>query len=277
MLNPDQLSDALLTHAVAVISVIIVGVILLRVAVAAFVYIPNTHYGVVERKWSARRTQEKFGPIALLGNAGFLPEVVRGGWHAFTPFKYRVHKQPLINVDQIGYIVARVGRALEPGQALGEWPMDVPVDDARSFLDSGGQAGPQRRILRSGTYAINTALFAVITEDVIHHLHEAKKDDAQFQAMLNERDGFRPIVIKDDKIGIVTVQDGPALQHGEIIAPTVGTDATNPSHFHNSFQDIGRFLAAGGTSWAARAGAGRWYVFPEPPVCDGRGHGQAPD
>ena len=86
----------------------------------------------------------------------------------------------------------------------------------------------------------------MITAEAIHHLTEAKKDDAQFQALLVERAGFEPIVIKDDAIGIVTVQDGPVLQHGEIIAPTVGTDAGNPDHFHNSFQDIGRFLAAGG-------------------------------
>ena len=42
------------------------------------------------------------------------------------------------------------------------------------------------------------------------------------------------------------MQDGPALEHGEIIAPTVGTDAKTPASFHNSFQDIPRFLTAGG-------------------------------
>ncbi|MCW6509150.1 SPFH domain-containing protein [Lichenifustis flavocetrariae] len=246
MFDPDTMSAAAMTHALALGLVFLLALLVLRVAFAAFVYIPNTHFGVIERKWCAQRSPEPFGPMALRGNAGFLPDVIRGGWHVLVPFQYRVYKQPLINVDQIGYLVARVGRTLEPGQALGEWPAEVQVDDARGFLEQGGQAGPQRRILRSGTYAINTALFAVIGDDTIHHLVEAKKDDAQFQALLQERGGFTPIVIKDDKIGIVTVQDGPALQHGEIIAPTVGTDANNPAHFHNSFQDIGRFLAAGG-------------------------------
>ncbi|WP_237476844.1 SPFH domain-containing protein [Lichenibacterium dinghuense] len=231
-----------LYDALAVVLLALFGAVLR----GSFVYIPNTQYGIVERRWSARRTREPFAPMAVNGNAGFLPEVLRGGWHTLQPFQYVVHKRSLIGIDQIAYLVARVGRPLESGQALGEWPHDVAVDDARGFLDGGGQAGPQRRILRSGTYAINTALFAVITEDDIHHLDAAKKDDAQFQATLLDRAGFQPVVIKDDRIGIVTVQDGPALQHGEIIAPTVGTDAANPDHFHNSFQNIGRFLAAGG-------------------------------
>ncbi len=229
-------------------AILVLALLLLRLLFACLVYVPNTHYGLVERRWSLRRTPEPFGPVALNGNAGFVPEVLRGGMHVVAPFKYRVRKRPLITVDQIGYLVARVGRPLEPGQALGAWPGEAGVDDARAFLEGGGQAGPQRRVLRSGTYAINTALFTVVLSDAVHHLDagDAKPEDAQVQALLRERQGFAPIVVKDDRIGIVTVQDGPALQHGEIIAPTVGTDAGRPDHFHNSFQDIARFLAAGG-------------------------------
>ena len=222
------------------------GLLLIGLARACFVYIPNSHYGVVERRWSARQRPEPFGPMAVNGGAGFLPEVLRGGWHGITPFQYRVHKRPLIAIDQIAYLVARVGAPLDPGQTLGRWPDDVATNDARGFLVGGGQAGPQRRILRSGTYPINTALFAVITEAEIHHLEATKSDDTVVQSLLTDRDGFRPVVIKDDKIGVVTVQDGPALQHGEIIAPTVGADAGDAERFHNSFQDVARFLAAGG-------------------------------
>ena len=228
-----------------VLSVVLLA-LLFAVLRGSYVYIPNTQYGIVERRWSARRKREPFGPMAVNGNAGFIPEVLRGGWHTLTPFQYVVHKRRLIAVDQIAYLVARVGRPLESGQALAEWPHDVASDDARGFLDQGGQAGPQRRILRSGTYAINTALFAVITGDEIFHLDAATQDDAQFQATLIDRRGFHPVIIDNDRIGIVTVQDGPALQHGEIIAPTVGTDPADPDRFHNSFQNINRFLAAGG-------------------------------
>ncbi len=248
MFELDNVPASTLTLAVEGVVALVLLIFLLRLVFACLIYVPNTHYGIVERRWSAGRTAEPFGPIALRGNAGFLPDVFRGGIHVVAPFKYRVRKRPLINIDQIGYLIARVGRPLEPGQALGAWPAEADVDDARAFLQLGGQAGPQRRVLRSGTYAINTALFTVVTVDAIHHLDMGgtKTDDAQFQTLLRERYGFTPVVIKDDKIGIVTVQDGPALQHGEIIAPSVGTDANRPEHFHNSFQDIGRFLTAGG-------------------------------
>ena len=48
-----------------------------------------------------------------------------------------------------------------------------------------------------------------------------------------------------DSIGIVTVHDGPSLLPGEIIAPAVGTAASDP-HYHNNYQDPEAFLAAGG-------------------------------
>src|SRR5262249_40755766 len=48
-----------------------------------------------------------------------------------------------------------------------------------------------------------------------------------------------------DSIGIVTVQDGPSLPHGEIIAPSVGNDRNDPN-YHNNYQDPEAFLRAGG-------------------------------
>jgi uncharacterized membrane protein YqiK len=74
-------------------------------------------------------------------------------------------------------------------------------------------------------------------------------DDDKVDALhklISARQGYDPVVIDSDRIAVVTVQDGPALEHGEIIAPTLGTDARNGASFHNSFQDIACFLAAGG-------------------------------
>ena len=48
-----------------------------------------------------------------------------------------------------------------------------------------------------------------------------------------------------DSIGVVTVQDGPSLPQGEIIAPAVGNEANAPN-YHNNYQDTEAFLAAGG-------------------------------
>jgi uncharacterized membrane protein YqiK len=226
------------------------GALLVAIVLTALrgsaVYIPNTRFGLVERIWSRRRGVETYGLVTLNANPGFLPDTLRGGWHFFFPFMYRVHKYDLINVDQIAYLVARVGSPLREGQALAEWPAGVDVEDARSFLERGGQRGPQRQIVRSGTYAPNLALFCIVTADRIHTLGVGSSEDEDLQRLLASRDGFMPIVLKDDNIGIVTVQDGPSLQHGEIIAPSVGTDSASSQTFHNSFQDIAHFLAAGG-------------------------------
>jgi uncharacterized membrane protein YqiK len=219
----------------------------LAIAGGAFVFIGNDSFGVVERKWSARSGARLAGFMALDGGPGFLPDTIKGGWHVFLPFQYRVHRQKLITVRSIGYLFARTGAALAEGQALAAWPADVDPGDARAFLAQGGQGGPQRKILRAATYAINTALFVVLTEEGVHQVALGDGDKASaLHDLILARRGYDPVVIDGDRVAIVTVQDGPALEHGEIIAPTVGTDAKLPGAFHNSFQDVARFLAAGG-------------------------------
>jgi len=219
---------------------------LLMVAGGTFVFINNDSFGVIERKWALHNGQ-RTGFMALDGGPGFLPDTIKGGWHFFTPFQYRVHKQKLITVRNIGYLFARTGAQLSEGQALAAWPENTDPGNAAAFLQNGGQNGPQRRILRAATYAINTALFVVLTDEGVHQIELGDSDKASaLHALIMARNGYSPVVIDSDKIGIVSVQDSPALEHGEIIAPTVGTDAKDAQFFHNSFQDIPRFLAAGG-------------------------------
>ena len=204
--------------------------VLLPLAGNGFVFIPNDSFGVVERRWAARGSGRS-GFMASDGGPGFLPDTIKGGWHSFTPFKYRVHKQKLITVRSIGYLFARTGAALAEGQALAAWPERVDPGDAAAFLAHGGQGGPQRRILRAATYAINTALFVVLTDEGVYQIPLGDTDRASaLHALISARNGYGPVVIDSDKVAIVTVQDGPALEHGEIVAPTVGTDAKLPAN-----------------------------------------------
>ncbi len=215
-------------------------------------YIPNTRVGVVEKLVSAKGSVRR-GLIALEGEAGFQPQLLRGGWHLLTPFQYRVHRMPLVTIPQgkIGYVFARDGRDLPPTQALASNVGADDFQDAAAFLKTGGQKGPQRMILREGTYAINPVLFVVLTPDQIYYLPLDRTEAEVFgkmAALIGERDGFRPKVIKgtDDEVGIVTVHDGPSLPPGEIIAPMVGNDPAGRGTYHNNFQDADKFLAAGG-------------------------------
>ena len=77
-------------------------------------YIPNTRVGVVEKLISGHGSVRS-GLIALHGEAGFQPEVLRGGWHLLTPLQYRVHRVPLVTIPQgkIGYVFG--GQARPPG------------------------------------------------------------------------------------------------------------------------------------------------------------------
>ena len=60
-------------------------VVLIRLS-GAVRYIPNTRVAVVEKLWSAHGSL-RGGFIALRGEAGFQPQVLRGGWHLFFPFQ----------------------------------------------------------------------------------------------------------------------------------------------------------------------------------------------
>jgi uncharacterized membrane protein YqiK len=285
-------------------------------------YLPNHQVGVVEKLWSNRGSVPEGRIIALDGEAGYQADLLRGGLHfGLWRWQYRLHKMPLVTIPQgkIGYVYARDGESLPPSQTLGRVVACNNFQDARAFLGSPseeggasvcGQRGRQRAILREGVYAINPALFVVVTEDVVYHL-SMRGGGREFQTLvswqqeLRRVDGFSPVVVgasmrvreaaaavaeeedddsprrakrgrvvgapipeapvpldveaqRDvDTIAIITVQDGPSLLPGEIIAPSAGNDNNDPN-YHNNYQDPEAFLRAGGRR-------GRQYV----PLTDG--------
>src|SRR5262249_49416852 len=225
--------QATMDHSLEVITTVAiwaVGLVLLLVLIRVanvFRYIPNNKVGIVEKMWAAKGSIEA-GFIALHGEAGFEPEILRGGIHVFFPFMYSIHKSDLVTVGQgkIAYVFARDGAPLAPSQVLGANDTDEKADfqNTRKFLKGGGQKGPQRKILREGTYAISTAQFAIITDERVygHALSAQERQvlDAMRQTIAG-RGGFTPVVIAtgQDVVGIVTTHDGPSLPPGEIIAP----------------------------------------------------------
>jgi uncharacterized membrane protein YqiK len=234
-------------------------IVALIVVVALFLlsglkFVPNNRVGIVEKRWSLNKGSVKDGFIALNKEAGYQPKVLRGGAHWLMPFQYRIHLAPLVTIPQgqIGYVFARDGHPLHPTQTLGKVVTEAHTfQDVEAYLKSGGQRGPQREILREGTYAINLAQFIILTEGGLYYLPISREEDATFKrmsALIGEREGYRPIVIKgaDDLIGIATVHDGASLEQDDIIAPTVGDDPKVANTYHNNFQDTEKFLAAGG-------------------------------
>jgi uncharacterized membrane protein YqiK len=249
-------------------------------------FIPNDKVGVVEKLWSAKGSVPQGQILALNGEAGYQADLLRGGLHfGLWRWQYRVHTTPLVTIPQgkIGYVYARDGQPLPPGQTLGTAASCNHFQDARKFLtpvekQQRGQRGRQISILREGVYAINPALFVVITENAVFALQsmmtqQERATVVQWHEELKTIDGYNPVIVGPpvavedplhhdsrimvDSIGIVTVNDGPSLNPGEIIAPIIGSQPNEP-YFHNNFQDPQAFLAGGGRR-------GRQYV----PLTDG--------
>lgn len=234
-----------------VMSLVLLGLLTAFAFVSGMVrYIPNDRIGVVEKLWSPKGSVQ-LGLLALDGEAGFQPELLRGGFHFFPPFQYKVHMHPMVSVTQgkLGYVFARDGVDLPAGQTLADNARVSNFLDVRGFLKGGGQKGPQRKVLREGTHIINPALFVVMTEEATYSLTLDATESAYYDKMrdvLDQRSAFTPVVIKEvtgqhesDQLAVVTVMDGPALPKDELLAPDVG-DA------HNSFQEPELFLASGG-------------------------------
>jgi len=237
-------------------------------------YIPHNKVGVIEKMWSLRGSLKGGSLIALRGEAGFQGHILRGGLHfLYFPWQYRIHKVPLVVVSEgkIAYVYARDGGPLPPTQTLGRTAACNHFQDAEAFLTHEGQRGRQRAFLREGVFAINLALFVVITEEGVCAGPIKDADHSRFadwHRQLQTVGGFDPVVIghggrrsattdkedlsvrgelkltANDTIGVVTIHDGPPIESSEIIAPEV--KAAKGGHDHNYFQDCEAFLALGG-------------------------------
>src|SRR4051794_26041032 len=249
------------------------------------VYIPHTQVGMIEKIWSSKGSLREGQIIARNGEAGFQAKFLRGGIHfGLYPWQYRIHKEPLVVVAEgkMAYVYARDGVPLEPIQTLGRNVDSNHFQDAFAFLEAEGQRGRQRGILREGVYAINLALFVVITEERVFSgpVRESADRYESWKAQLASIRAFDPVLIGSgaggpsrfraniadtsaseagsppslvdkmpefnpnvDTIGVVSIQDGPTIGSGEIIAPEV---KAIPGRDHNYFQDPEAFLQLGG-------------------------------
>jgi uncharacterized membrane protein YqiK len=170
-------------------------------------YIPNNYVGVVEKLWSKSGSVGEGQIIALEGEAGYQADLLRGGLHfGLWRWQYRIHRVRLVTIPQgkIGYVYARDGEPLQPGQTLARVVPSNNFQDAHAFLSGSeatgrGQRGRQRAILREGVYAINPTLFVVISEDAVYRLPHQEGQEMQaivnWQKELLRIDGYSPVVI----------------------------------------------------------------------------------
>jgi uncharacterized membrane protein YqiK len=200
------------------------------------VLIPQSSIGIVDKRYSVvgkNRTLPEGQIVALNGEAGIQADTLAPGLHFFLwPWQYKIKLQDFLLVpqDSIGVVEARDGIPLTEGRVLGKRVECKAFQDARAFLEGGGQRGPQITVIPPGTYRINTSVFSVTPAKVLE--------------------------IAVNAVGVVTVKDGKPLTTGEIAGPEV------PGH--NSFQDAQAFIDAGGNKGLQEQVmlAGRYFINP---------------
>lgn len=191
------------------------------------IVIGEREVGIVVKKFSTQNLPAG-RTIALNGEAGLQADTLPPGWHfGFFPWQYSVQKAPVVVIpqDEIGLVVACDGAAMPSGRILGQIVECNNFQDARQFLNNGGEKGRQMGILPTGTYRINTSLFEVITS--------AK---AANHGMKSEQ--FKIYAVAPERVGIVSTLDGASIDEGEIAGPIV------PGH--DNFQKAQEFIKGGG-------------------------------
>ena len=192
--------------------------------------------GIVNKQWKILGADQSLPDgrlVALKGEAGIQADTLAPGIKfGYWPWQYEVQLRPFITIEEgsIGIVEARDGIPLSAGRVLARFVDCDSFQNARSFLEHGGERGPQLTIIPPGTYRINTALFSVVQEKVTE--------------------------IEDNMVGVVTTREGMPLKTGEIAGEEISG--------HNSFQDGQAFLDNGGTKGLQEQVilAGRYFINP---------------
>ena len=161
--------------ALSVITVLII-ILLLGGAIGGGTYfyvtrlgrIPADFVGIVHRHIPGNHPGDKFD-VRTHKSAGPQADLLRANSHYWrTPVLYTVEHRPMIRVPPgtLGVVNALVGQPCPPGQKCRSVPCDN-FQDARAFLDCGGQSGRQLDFLTAGVYGIHPYVFEVLTVDNI--------------------------------------------------------------------------------------------------------------
>ena len=182
------------------------------------VIVPENKIGLVTKKFvlvGSNRELPAGRIIATKGEAGFQAQTLAPGlyWRMW-PWQFAVSMQPftVIPEGKIGLVLSNDGAEIPTGAILGRKVDSNNFQDAKQFLENGGQKGRQTAYITAGTYRINTYAFTVTVTNMV--------------------------IIHENMVGIVTTLDGQPIESGQIAGKYV--------EGHNNFQDFDAFLENGG-------------------------------
>lgn len=177
-------------------------------------------------------------PAAFLQNGGIRGKQLRfltNGTFKIHPLMFRLEpiEKTIIPEGSIGVVTAADGAPLAEGQLLGKRVAGHDnFQKGETFLQNGGQKGPQVEFLRPGTYNIFRDMFNV----------EIRK----------------AVQIPENQIGVVESRAGAPMGAGDVVA------ATPEMGLHMSFQDAQAFLDNGGNRGPQESvlRPGTYYINP---------------
>ena len=181
------------------------------------IIVPDDSIGTVTKKFvifGSHRNLPDGQIVALEGEAGYQADTLSPGLHmGLWPWQYDIEliKFTLIPQGKIGVVQACDGKPLPSGRVIAR---DIDCNyfqDARAFLKSSGERGPQMKVIPPGTFRINPLLFTVKLADATE--------------------------IPQGKLGVVEAHDGNPLPVGRVIAKGISCD---------SYQDAKAFFDGGG-------------------------------
>jgi uncharacterized membrane protein YqiK len=217
----QTLIDQLVEHpwVVVAIAAVLIFAVAWRLVIRLFgiVIIPDDSIGLVTKKYvlfGSNRELPAGKIIALKGEAGLQADTLAPGLKfGYWAWQYDVEIKPFLVVPngQLAIVEACDGKPMADGHILGRQVNCDNFQDARAFLENGGERGAQMAVIPPGTWRINTLVFK--TELV------------------------KMEVIPAGKIGVVEAKDGRPLSGGRIIGRHVECD---------SFQDAQAFMTNGG-------------------------------
>jgi len=184
------------------------------------VIVPEDKIGLVTKKFvlfGANKELSGDRIIATNGEAGLQSDYLAPGIHYFKwPWQYQIDMTGFVVVPEghIGLVNSKDGKIIQTGRILARRVECENYQDAKGFLENGGQKGRQSAFIPNGVYKINTHLFEV---SVVKQAN-----------------------IQDNMVGIVTTLDGDPLPEGAIAGKIIDNSS------HKNFQNFDMFLENGG-------------------------------
>lgn len=193
----------------------VIGIALVILVLAGIVYVSRYEVGIKTKKmFGVKMPQGQV--IARKGEIGIQADTLMPGLYWFNPITWKIEKEQItvVKETEVGTIESIDGQSIPTGRLLGDAVESNQFQDAKMFLENGGNKGPQIDILRPGAYRINTRAFTVTK-------HAVTK-------------------IPEESIGIAVAVDGQPLPSGYIIAPKPENNE------HKFYQNGPEFIKAKG-------------------------------